>query len=111
MNIERREIKGTNYTIDRKGVIYSKTGRVVKPFVEKNGYLRVKLVFGNKRKHCQVSRLLYEAFYGSIEKGFQVSISSKEKHCFTLKNLKAVPQSVIKEKLNSKLEMIRIKSK
>ena len=63
------KIKGyENYEVTTTGeVINTKTGKVLKPYKEKNGYLRIHLSKNNKQKWFLVHRLVAEAFIPNPE--------------------------------------------
>lgn len=58
-----------NYEVSDMGNVRNKrTGRILKPEVVHNGYLRVTI--GKKR--YRVHRLVYETFVGPIPEGYQI---------------------------------------
>lgn len=59
-----KEIEGyKDYSVDEQGNVWSlKTGRVLKPEIHTNGYLRVGLFKDGKQKHYRVHRLVAETF-------------------------------------------------
>ena len=61
--------------------------KILKPSVNKKGYLYVGLWKEGKMKYCRVHRLEYEAFYGKIPDGMQVNHINEIKTDNRLENL------------------------
>jgi hypothetical protein len=83
----------SGYTIREDGVVTSRFGRVVKPQVSKNGYIRVELwENGRGRKHL-VHRLLAQVFIPNPKNKPQVNHIDGDKANNALLNLEWVTQS------------------
>lgn len=70
MNIEWIDILGfeNNYMVSNTGQVKNKnTERILKPTKGKDGYLRVDLRIGDKRKNATVHRVLMESFFGATD--------------------------------------------
>ena len=61
--------------------------KILKPTVNKNGYMFICLYKNGVKKRCQVHRLVAEAFYGEIPKGMQVNHINEIKTHNRLENL------------------------
>lgn len=61
--------------------------KILKPTVNKNGYMFICLYKNGVKKRCQVHRLVAEAFYGEIPKGMQVNHINEIKSDNRLENL------------------------
>ena len=81
-------VKSLGRCIDRKckGKMW-KEEKIMKPSVNKKGYLLIGLCKNGVKKMCQVHRLVYEAFYGEIPKGMQVNHINEIKTDNRLENL------------------------
>lgn len=82
-----------NYMVSNMGNVkslnYNHTGRekILKPSVDKIGYMYVGLCKNGKVKYFKVHRLVYEAFYGEIPNGMQVNHINEIKSDNRLENL------------------------
>ena len=81
-------VKSLGRWIDRKckGKMW-KEEKIMKPSVNKKGYLLIGLCKNGVKKMCQVHRLVYEAFYGEIPDGMQVNHINEIKSDNRLENL------------------------
>ena len=66
---------------------YRHTGRVLKPFVNKGGYLRLGMWKHGKHKNNLVALLVWSAFNGPIPEGMQVNHINEDKTDNRLENL------------------------
>lgn len=89
-----KEIKDyPNYMVSNLGRVknlnYNHTGRekILKPKIDKDGYLLICLYKNGKQKFFRVHRLVYEAFYVEIPKGMQVNHINEIKTDNRLENL------------------------
>lgn len=62
-------------------------GKVLKPDVNRGGYLQINLSKGNKQKKFSVHRLVYTAFCGEIPEGMQINHLDEDKTNNRLENL------------------------
>lgn len=61
--IEKRNIEGfPGYKVDRDGNIYGQNGKKMKPFMDRNGYMRINLRSKHKLSTQYVRRLVCKAF-------------------------------------------------
>lgn len=81
------------YTIRDDGVIASRFGRVIKPQVSRNGYIRVELWENGKGRKHLVHRLLAQAFIPNPHAKPQVNHIDGNKANNALHNLEWVTQS------------------
>lgn len=65
-------------------------GKILKPKIERTGYLRVALFNGGKRKEYKVHRLVMLAFVGECPYGLQVNHKDENKRNNMLANLEYV---------------------
>ena len=71
---EFREYKDTIYYVNEYGDIYSsKFHRLLKPFVDHNGYKRIDCYSKDKQKHIKVHKMVYECWVGEIEVEKQIN--------------------------------------
>ena len=75
----------------------SKTGRLLRPGKDKNGYLFIGLRVNGKTKWYKVHRLVWEAFYGPIPEGYEINHINEVKTDNRLENLSLVTH---KENIN-----------
>lgn len=76
------------YEISNYGnVRNAKTKKNRKLQLTQNGYLRVNLLNGNKRKMCFVHRLVWLNFIGEIKEGYQINHKDENKTNNHLENL------------------------
>lgn len=68
-------------------------GGLVKQTTTKKGYKRITFNYNKIKKSYLVHRLVYEAFYGEIEQGFQINHKNGIKNDNRLENLEKVSQS------------------
>lgn len=99
----RKQVKGYEgfYEVDKFGNVYSmdrydgranRKGRKLKIDLNSANYARVTLSKAGKTKRFFVHRLVYEAYYGEIPKGFQVHHIDENKLNNSINNLKLVTQ-------------------
>lgn len=69
-----------------KSLKYGKE-RILKPYVNKGGYLRVNLHLNGKNKHYLVALLVWSAFNGPIPEGMQINHINEDKTDNRLENL------------------------
>lgn len=69
-----------------KSLKYGKE-RILKPYVNKGGYLRVNFHIDGKNKHYLVALLVWSAFNGPIPEGMQVNHINEDKTDNRLENL------------------------
>lgn len=62
-------------------------GKIIKQFVGNNGYMKVSLSKNSKTNSKDVHRLVYEAFYGTIDSNLQVNHKDECKVNNKLENL------------------------
>lgn len=79
-----------NYEVSDMGNVRNKrTGRILKPEVVHNGYLRVTI--GKKR--YRIHRLVYETFVGPIPEGYQIDHINEKRQDNRLVNLQVLTQA------------------
>lgn len=76
-----REVAG------KAGSVQVRKGRVLKPELNKSGYLLVMLSKNSKHKMFSIHRLVYSAFYGSISEDYEVNHIDEDKTNNRLENL------------------------
>lgn len=84
--------EGNVRSVDREvvynnGSVHIHKGKVLKPWMNRWGYLRVNLYKERKYKHLSVHRLVYAAFCGEIPDGYDVNHLNEVKTDNRLKNL------------------------
>ncbi len=65
-------------------------GRILRPVIDKYGYVRVVLTNGPRRKLCQVHRLVLLTFRGPCPEGYQAHHINEDKQDNRLENLEWV---------------------
>lgn len=76
------------YEISNLGRVRNKkTKKILKTWLNHNGYLRVELSKNGKHKFYFVHRLVYEAFIGEIPEGMQVNHKDENKQNNILSNI------------------------
>lgn len=88
-----------NYEVSDMGNVRNKrTGRILKPEVVHNGYLRVTI--GKKR--YRIHRLVYETFVGPIPEGYQIDHINEKRQDNRLVNLQVLTQAENLQKAHNK---------
>ena len=90
MNIEMKDIKGWQglYQATTDGRVWSiRSNCFLTAFANSNGYYQVRLYNRDVVKQMEVSHLVYEAFKGSIPKGYQVHHLNGRKNVNNIQNL------------------------
>lgn len=54
------------YTVTETGNVYAKRGKQMKPFQDKDGYLRIALTINGKQKKFHIHRLVYQLYVGKL---------------------------------------------
>ena len=83
-----------------KSLNYNRTGKekILKPKVNKNGYLEITLSKGNKTKHFQLARLVLETFTGiHLTKNIIILYKDGNKENCSLENLYCTTRGVYQE--------------
>ena len=79
---------GDNYAISNTGKIKNITnGRILKPYVKKNGYLQIDLFLNKKRKKYYLHRIVALAFIPNPESKPEVNHSDGDKNNNNVSNL------------------------
>lgn len=68
-------------------------GRLLKPHTARHGYKRFAFAVNNAVKHCNVHRVVWEAFVGPIDAGLQINHKNGVKDDNRLSNLEVVTPS------------------
>lgn len=88
-----------NYEVSDLGNVRNKrTGRILKPEVVHNGYLRVTI----SKKRYRVHRLVYETFVGPIPEGYQIDHINEKRQDNRLVNLQVLTQAENLQKAHNK---------
>lgn len=87
-----KEIKGhENYLIDEKGNVFSKkSNKFLKPYKQKNGYLKISLCENGVNKYFYVHRLVAESFIPNPEKWEEVDHIDRDPQNNNVDNLRWV---------------------
>ncbi len=73
-NKEFRRYKNTIYYVSNDGKVYSTfCKRLLKPYIDKDGYPRIDCYYNGIQKHIKVHRMVYECWVGKIADGKQVN--------------------------------------
>ena len=107
----RRVVDNPNYDVSDTGLIRrsirsqgAKGDRILAPWLNQDGYLRVNLRLGGKRTECRIHKAVMLAFIGPPPTGMQVNHINAIKTDNRLENLEYVtPQQNIKHSVELKL--------
>jgi hypothetical protein len=90
-----KEIYNEKYcvTVLENGSIIGKSGKILKPIMQKDGYFRVSVYFEKKLKTIRIHRLVAETFFGKIPKGLTVNHIDGNKTNNAIINLEIVTYS------------------
>jgi hypothetical protein len=83
-----------DYLVSNMGRVFSlKASKLLVPDYKRNDYANYVLSSDGKNAHILGHRMVYEAFRGSIPKGFEVNHKDENKHNNRLDNLELVTRS------------------
>lgn len=103
-----KETSVKDYFITSYGKIYSlKSKKIIKPFVTKNGHLRIELKVNKKPHKFYIHRLVYESWVGKLNDGFVIEHLDSNPSNNYYKNLK---QSTQKENIQTCIDAYRRKA-
>ena len=92
-----------SYIIDEFGVITNNKNKIMKPFLDKDGYLRIALCINGKQKKFLIHRLVYSLFVNKLKNNFvirHVDSNIKNNHYKNL--LQGTQRQNIYDKLKNK---------
>lgn len=80
-NQEFRRYKNTIYYVNKRGDVYSSfANRLLKPYVDHDGYKRIDYYYDNKQKHIKIHKMVYECWVGKIDNKKQISHRDDDKN-------------------------------
>lgn len=73
-NQEFKRYRNTIYYVNEYGDVYSSfSNKLLKPYVDCDGYKRIDCYHGNKQKHIKIHKMVYECWVGEISDNKQIN--------------------------------------
>lgn len=80
-NQEFRRYKDTRYYVNEYGDVYSLySKKILKPYIDKDGYKRIDCYYNHQQKHIKIHRMVYECWIGRINDGEQINHHDDDKN-------------------------------
>lgn len=80
-------VKSLDRWVERNGKLVLRKGKILKPFLNADGYSVINLYKNRKRKFYLGHRLIWETFNGEVPKGFEINHIDENKQNNILSNL------------------------